>query len=123
MLQIPHLYIVSSEEKGRGIYSGLDLSPGDVIELCPVVIIPKHQIQWLDQTELYGYYFLWGEHGDACIALGYGSLYNHSDFPNAEAINLLNEDMIRIQCVKDIPSGQEITISYTSGRASHGLWF
>ena len=123
MLQIPHLYIHATDEKGRGVYSGMDLSPGDVIELCPVIIVPKDQIQWLDKTELFEYYFLWGEEGHACIALGYGSLYNHNDSPNAEAINLLNDQMIRIQCVKDIDAGNEITISYTSGKASHGLWF
>ena len=55
------------------------------IELCPVVVIPPHEIETIDKTVIYNYYFLW-QNNQAAIALGYGSLYNHSYDPNAEYI-------------------------------------
>ncbi len=123
MLQVPHLHIRQTDTKGRGIFAGLELHIGDVIELCPVVVIPKKEVKSIDQTILYEYYFLWGTQGDVCLALGYGSIYNHDDSPNAEAINLLDEAFIRIVCIRNIKSGEEITISYSDSKVSNSLWF
>ena len=94
-----------------------------LLELCPVIFIPGQELKWIDQTILYDYYFLWGIQGDACMALGYGSIYNHAETPNADATNLLDELIIRIQCIREITSGEEITISYTDSKVSNSLWF
>jgi SET domain-containing protein len=43
--------------------------------------------------------------------LGYGSLYNHSDEPNAEYTHEA-DDAYSFMAVRDIAAGEEITISY-----------
>ncbi|MBK7343840.1 MAG: SET domain-containing protein-lysine N-methyltransferase [Saprospiraceae bacterium] len=124
-LHIPGLYIAESPSKGRGVFTAEPLEPGDVIEICPVIVLPDHDLERIHQTALHDYYFLWGEHRSACaIALGYGSLYNHNDNPNAEIELDYADDTIVFICVKPILPGEEITIHYHSDPEFGGrLWF
>ena len=56
------LFYASSLIGGRGVFSIKDLKEGEIIESCPVIILPKEQISLLDQTVLYDYYFLFFTH-------------------------------------------------------------
>lgn len=66
-----------------------------------------------------GYVFGWGE-GSTALALGYGSLYNHSYAPNAETLE--TPDELVITALRDIAAGDEIFINYM-GTAQDGVWF
>lgn len=125
MLHIPGLYIIEDEIKGRGVYTSEDLQEGDLIEICPIIKIPEGQLSDLDKTHLYDYYFLWEESGyEACIALGYGSLYNHSPSPNAEVVMDYIDGSIKIEASRAIRAGSEILIDYTGGtKGIVDLWF
>ena len=125
MLHVPGLYLLEDELKGRCIYTSVDLQPNDLIEICPIIKIPSGQLKHIDQTKLYDYYFLWEEEGfEACIALGYGSLYNHSSTPNAEVIMDYDDGTIRIEATQSIKASSEILIDYTGGtRDVIKLWF
>jgi len=125
MLHIPGLYVLDTEEYGRGVYTSEALSPGDMIELCPIIRIPQGQIGLIDQTKVYDYYFIWEEEGyDACIALGYGSLYNHSHRPNAEVIMDYVDHRIKIIATSSIQPTHQIFIDYTGGtKGKVELWF
>jgi hypothetical protein len=124
MLHVPGLYIASSEGRGRGVYTAKALQIGDLIEICPLIFIPKDQIELIDQTVLFQYYFLWPEDNHyACIALGYGSLYNHSNRPNAKVVFDFQNEQIEIESLEDIEPGEEIFIDYTGGEKRSQLWF
>ncbi len=129
MLHIPELYIIHTEERGRGVFCAVEINAGDIIEACPIIKIPHGQLKDIDKTIIYEYYFLWEEAGyEACVALGYGSLYNHHPDPNAEAIMDYNTDEIIIRAKRDIMSGQEILINYSDGDITkinerEQLWF
>lgn len=112
MLQIPGLYIAHTDKKGRGVFTSTLISEGDTIEVCPVIFIPKDQIEFLNQTSLYDYYFLWPDDKRVCIALGFGSLYNHDSNPNAEVVFDLESEQIVIKCIQKIDAGEEICIHY-----------
>ena len=124
MLHIPGLYIANNE-KGRGIFSAEDISPGDLIEICPLLKIPSGQLDNLNPTVIFEYYFIWEEEGyEACLALGYGSLYNHSNEPNAKVILDYTDESIKIEAIEKIKSGDEILIDYTGGtKGQVELWF
>ena len=66
-----------------------------------------------------GYVFGWGRASTA-LALGYGSLYNHSYAPNAETLETPAE--LVITAVRPIAQGDEIFINYM-GTAQDGVWF
>jgi len=125
MNQIPGLFISEIPKKGRGVYTSMDITSGDTIEICPVIIIPKLQLPIIHKTILHDYYFLWGEHMEDCaIALGFGSLYNHEVHPNANFILDLENNTIDIVAIQNISAGSEITINYHGEPGDEGdLWF
>lgn len=99
--------------KGRGVFSQRNFKRGEVIETCPVIVLPPEEIDSLELTQLYNYYFAWGpDSKDAAIALGYGSLYNHSYSPNARYYKDFENSLLRYICIRDIQKDEEITINY-----------
>ncbi len=124
-MHLPGLYIAHSPKRGRGVFSAQDIHPQDVIEICPLIFIPKNQLSRIHHSILHDYYFLWpGNEEAACIALGYGSLYNHSFEPGAEVIFDLPEQKIVIRCILPIQAGTEIFIDYSGGiKQYREMWF
>lgn len=125
MMQRPGLYVLSTSGKGRGVHTSEQIEPGEIIEICPIVKIPKEELPIIHKTVLHDYYFLWGEDMDECvIALGFGSLYNHSVMPNANFILDLANDTIDIEAIESIQPGQEITLNYHGEPGDETpLWF
>ena len=66
-----------------------------------------------------GYVFRWDEEATA-LALGYGSLYNHSYDPNATTLE--RGDELVITATRNIAVDEEIFINYM-GTATDGVWF
>lgn len=121
MRQIPGIYILENE-KGRSVYSGIEINPDDIIEACPILHIPEEQKAIIHKTAIHDYYFIWPSGGIA-IALGFGSIYNHSDRPNAEVIFDVDSKEIIIKCIATVSPGEEILIDYTGGSKDVNLWF
>ncbi|MBK7870534.1 MAG: SET domain-containing protein-lysine N-methyltransferase [Saprospiraceae bacterium] len=113
MQRLPHIYFAPSTLGGRGIFTSEFIKEGSLIEICPIIILPEEELPIIHKTYLHDYYFLWGEDEKRCaIALGFGSLYNHSYFANAEYIFDLDENTIDFYSVRDIEAGEEITVNY-----------
>jgi len=123
--QIHGLYIAETSDKGRGVFTTADISSKSVIEICPCIILSTIDTLSIHKTLLHDYYFLWDlETKTSAIALGFGSIYNHSDQPNADFF--INKDAMDITFValKDIPAGEEILINYISLKGTDAkLWF
>ena len=117
----PTLIIAPSTISGRGVFTTRDLQKGELIELCPVIVVPQIELAALDTTILNEYYFLWNN-GRGALALGYGSIYNHTETPNASYRMDYNFDTIDIFCKQVIKAGEEITIRYTK-KAGDSVWF
>lgn len=115
-----------SKGRGRGVFAARQFEPGETIEICPVIALSEADAKTLDGTGLYDYYFGWGKDGKAAaIALGYGSLYNHSFTPNAIHHKNAKNDTISIVAVKSIAPGEEIFIRYDTAPGEDGkqMWF
>jgi SET domain-containing protein len=125
MHQIPGLYVLETASKGRGVFTSIDLKKGDMIEVCQVIILPKVELPILHKTSLHDYYFLWGKDRDQCvIALGFGSLYNHSTNRNANFKIDMVDNTIDVYAIKDIKAGEEITFNYHEDPGDQPpLWF
>lgn len=110
------LAVLSLPNKGRGVISLVQFNPGDVIEVCPVLVISGEDSCHIDRTSLYDYYWEWK--GDTvALALGYGSLYNHSETPNARVMKNYADSTMKIVSMNGIEPGEEITVHYGS------VWF
>ena len=125
MNQRPGLYVMETIHKGRGVFTAVDIEIDEVIEVCPVIKIPKMELPIIHKTTLHDYYFVWGEEMDACaIALGFGSLYNHAIHANADFILDFENDTIDIVAIRKIYAGEEITINYHGEYGDETpLWF
>ena len=120
---LPFLYIAHSKRGGRGVFTGKNIPADTTIELAPVILLDPADTERIHDTHLHDYYFLWGEEGSA-IALGYGSLYNHSSQPNADFRMDFDRKEIKFFALKDIPAGKEILINYTDEEDERTrLWF
>lgn len=120
------LKVRRSRRGGRGVFAGVAFSAGDVVEEAPVLVIPPDQYRLLSQTVLGSYLYTFGPDGDgdnSAIALGYGSLYNHSYRPNAAFIKLWKARTIRFVAVRAIRAGEEITIDYEGSTAQYPIPF
>jgi uncharacterized protein len=97
--------------KGLGVFARRPIRAGEEIERVPVLVLPLAEIQHqAGPNRLVDYCFLWGR-GTIAVALGYGSLYNHSYQPNARYDDKANRTKV-FTAIRDITAGEEITINY-----------
>lgn len=97
--------------KGRGVFARTFIPEGTVFERTPVLVIPTDEIvDGGDNPVLADYVFDWGR-GTVALALGFGSLYNHSYRPNARYDD--EGQLTKIfTALHDISPGDEITVNY-----------
>jgi SET domain-containing protein len=109
--------------KGRGVFARRGIGKGEVIERVPVLVLTEDEYaQGLAHTPLKDYCFGWGVDRVA-LALGYGSLYNHSYRPNAryEDVGPTTKAFIALRA---IAQGEEITVNYNGKPGSRAkVWF
>lgn len=103
----------------RGVYAREPIAVGEVIERAPVLLIPKTQVfgdtlMARNAARISWYVFSWKVPTNreyVALALGYGSLYNHSFSPNAR-YDCVAPDAIEFTCIRPIEPGEEILINY-----------
>ncbi|MEY2570416.1 MAG: uncharacterized protein QOE63_766 [Acidimicrobiaceae bacterium] len=113
-----------SPARGRGVFATTDLEPDEVIERCPLLIVPADEAVVVCGTILGHYAYGWDD-GAVAIALGFGSLYNHAPDANAtyeEGDDGQGNPTIVVRADRTILAGEEIVIDYTGG-GSQPLWF
>ncbi len=111
------VYISKSEvpKAGRGVFAAKQIKKGEVIEKCPVFVLPRKDYPIVKKTAMRNYYFMWGK-TTAAVCFGYGSLYNHSYQPNATYKKKIKDKVIEFVAIKGIKKGEEITVNYHYGR-------
>jgi SET domain-containing protein len=111
--------------KGRCVFAKQAFARGSILDRAPVIVITQEDWQIIEKTGLHNYAFGWGtEQDQAAIALGWGSLFNHSYEPNVFYRKLLDEQIIEFIALRDIRSGEEITVNYSGHPyGKKPMWF
>ncbi|HMF70801.1 MAG TPA: SET domain-containing protein-lysine N-methyltransferase [Flavitalea sp.] len=119
------LFISSTAEMGKGVFTSENLAAGTVIEVSPVIVMSDADRKLIDQTLLHDYIFEWGEHvKQCCMALGYIPMYNHSYKSNCEYDMDYDEETMTIKTVRFVKAGEELFINYNGDwNNSKPLWF
>ena len=112
------LYAAPSRRHGRGVFAGRRFRQGEVLERCPILRVSARDRMVLEGTALHTYLYERGR--GAAIALGFGSLLNHSFEPNAAWELLPEDDTAVFRALRAIEPGEEITICYAD---ESELWF
>jgi len=116
------IYTRTSEDKGRGVFAKQLIRKGEIFERAPVILIPAREWESIERTVLFNYCYGWGE--DSALALGLGSLFNHSYQPNAIYTRRFEEQVIDYRALRDINLDEEITINYNGDPLDLApLWF
>lgn len=107
--QSSYVVVKTTKKKGRGVFAKRLIPEGTEFEHVPLIVVTWEQIQ---DSELADYVYAW-DGGKTVIALGYGSLYNHSYKPNARYEDLSTRAKAYI-ALRDIQPGEEILINYNA---------
>ncbi len=121
----PYLTIVDTPKMGRGVFSSEKIEAGTIIEISPVIVMSADERVLLDQTSLHDYIFVWGAAlNQCCMALGYVSVYNHSQLSNCEYEMDFAAASITIKAMRDIEAGEELFINYNGNwNDPSPVWF
>ncbi len=103
-LLLNKIAVKKSPRHGFGVFAEKRIKKGEKIEQC-YFILTKGRDEILEN-------FYFDVKRKYAIFLGYGSIYNHSDEPNADYSINVNKRIATIKAKKDIKIGEEILISY-----------
>lgn len=110
---------VKMTKHGRGVFATNKISRGDIVETCPVILIPvpkklkKTSPNQAVATQLSRYIFGWS-HSLNALALGLGSLYNHANYgvANMRVFPDYQDETIVFLAERDIKRGEELRFDY-----------
>jgi SET domain-containing protein len=102
---------VRRSRKGRGVYATRTIAKGETIEVCHVLLVGNQP--WASRHEHPYQEWAYEFFGKCAIALGCGSLYNHSYTPNADWTCRRRSQTIRLYATRTIQLGEEILINYS----------
>ncbi|KAJ6557398.1 cytidine deaminase-like protein, partial [Mycena vulgaris] len=110
--------IKNSQGKGRGVFAARAIASHTVVEISPVILLTKEEYETHGRfTSLDEYTFKW-KNGSRAVALGLGSLFNHSNFPNVSYKIDSSTDSIHYTTTRNVEPDEEMCIYYGSNH-----WF
>ena len=115
--------------KGRGVFAVRPINSGDTIEVCPVVVIHSRWDEMPDEIKrvVFDWGYLTKGERASCIALGWGSMYNHANPANVRYAASGDSQHMVFTAARDIALGEELTVNYneTGGdiHSSDDVWF
>jgi SET domain-containing protein len=101
------IFIKKDPKKGRGVFATDKINKGELIESCHLILMDLHDVTGTLEGYVYQY-----SRDKAAVALGNGSLLNHSDEANSEFHFDYRKKMLVIEARRDILPGEEVTINY-----------
>lgn len=115
--------------KGRGVYAARAHASGETIESCPVVLFAGHFGSVPEEVRkiLFNWGVLAGGGSMHCLALGYGSVYNHENPANMRYEADVGGRVLRFVAIRDIAEDEELTVNYNALGGGHqseaDTWF
>ncbi|OGE18162.1 hypothetical protein A3F00_04100 [Candidatus Daviesbacteria bacterium RIFCSPHIGHO2_12_FULL_37_11] len=112
----------SEFKTGKGVFAGENIRKGEVIEVAPILILEFSDFIDTKWNLLFEYYFWMDDF--VVLALGYGSMYNHSENANIEYRILKDEKIIIFTTIKNIKRDEELLFNYSGSFSKKApLWF
>mmetsp|Transcript_55150 Transcript_55150/g.118449 ORF Transcript_55150/g.118449 Transcript_55150/m.118449 type:complete len:1028 (-) Transcript_55150:29-3112(-) len=107
-------YVTHGESaiSGRGVFVTKDCAAGELLESCPAAIMDTAAAEAM-------FDYRWGlppgaenDQGHYYLPLGLGSLYNHSEQPNAKGRLDVGRSVLEFYSTEKLFKGQEVLVSY-----------
>jgi hypothetical protein len=126
----PNVYVRhTGTARGRGAYAARRFGHGETIESCPVILFAGKFSSVPEEVRklLFNWGHLAGTTQMHCLALGYGSLYNHANPSNMRYAADTSANVLRFVAVRDIGEHEELTVNYNAVGGGHDsdedTWF
>lgn len=125
MIDTKRLYLKDVKGKGRGVFCKDVIKQHDIIEICPVLVIPATHKEVIEQTKLAGYCFYFNkEENTLSLVMGFGSMYNYARHANAFYVLDRENKIMKYTALEDIAPYTEITINYSGEQGyDYSKWF
>lgn len=98
------IHVKKSSMHGYGVFAGKALKKGEIIEECYFILSKG------GDDVIQDFYF--DAKGRSALFLGFGSIYNHAEKPNADYNIKVKKRLAVIKAKRDIKKGEEIFVSY-----------
>jgi hypothetical protein len=98
---------VGVSKRDRMIIAARPFMAGELVHVAPVVVVPNEQVAGV----LENYVYTW-RRGRSAIALGFGSLFNHSKTPTLCLQKYPTKRLIMYWAIRSIDAETELTIDY-----------
>lgn len=125
-----NIYVASSKIHGRGVFTDIDILPGEIIEQAHVVH-PDDKTGKTTDANYFKYFFFWPYLSDdwkntvdkngtlsidqisypACV-LGFGMIYNHNLNANVTFHIDIENNIVEYRAKRKILAGEELFICY-----------
>jgi uncharacterized protein len=116
------LQVDRSPLHGAGVFATKAHAAETLIERCVLLIVPPDQAGAISSSVFGDYVYEW--EGGYALALGFGSLYNHSASSNARYEMDYDAEEIHVIAHRAIKKGEEITINYNGDPTNPApVWF
>jgi len=129
-IRSPSVYIKDTgTTKGRGAYASRPHAKGETVESCPVVLFTGAYTSVPEEVRklLFNWGVLAHTTSGHCLALGYGSMYNHENPANMRYEADVELRLLRFVAIRDIAADEELTVNYNAVGGGHvserDTWF
>ena len=125
----PHIYVDPVENLGRGVFAVRTFIRNEVVEVAPVFQLEEgfSSLPKEFQHRVFNWKKMSGSGERNAIALGYGSMYNHSERPNVLWDADSGLEVIKFIARRNIDPNEQLTIHYEQERdgsySSSKRWF
>lgn len=102
--------VYKSKLHGYGVFSTTDIRKGAIVDSCPFILLAGPLLNF--PVALQKYVYETETHNQYLLALGSGSLFNHSESASAYPEQDDEKRLMRYYAFRHIKAGEEITIDY-----------
>ena len=122
IIKTPHIQVqYVSSEVGRGVFSIRAFFKNEVVKVSPIFELDEKysKLPQAFKDRVFNWGHLTGTESSRAIALGYGSIYNHSDTPNLRYEADYDSKILKFITMRAIDPGEHLTIHYDHADGKH----
>lgn len=111
-------YVKRVAGKGWGAFCTKKIPAKAVFSISPLLVLSGREARIMSESSLEAYWYQFGTKGRA-LALGLGSIMNHSDEPNCSYHFSKRNKTLSFFALRDIPAHEELTHDYGWASAAY----